>query len=104
MKIFISCGHNNARNWFKDEHGKWRLSIYRDRGAVGDVFTEYDITRKIADRLKKVYYEPNENVTLVFVPEGLNLADRIKWINQKSVDGDMCIELHLDSFTKPTAE
>lgn len=31
------------------------------------------------------------------LPEGLNLQDRIKYINKRAVDGDICIELHMNA-------
>jgi len=93
MKIFISCGHNNAKQY------AW--SLYRDQGASSGGNTEYQITRKIANELKKF---PSEHGTeLVYVPEWLNLSQRVAFINKYAVDGDMCIELHLDSAT-PQAE
>lgn len=36
--------------------------------------------------------------SLIFVPELLNLTQRVKYINDRCVDGDVCIELHLDAF------
>lgn len=94
MKIFISCGHNNARNS--------ALSIYRDHGASSGGNTEYQITRKIASEVQKKL-KPEIGTEFVYVPEGLNLVQRVAYINKYAVDGDMCIELHLDSAT-PQAE
>ena len=94
MKIFISCGHNNARNS--------ALSLYKDQGASSGGNTEYQITRKIANEIARI---GNGTPTrrFEFIPEGLNLSQRIAYINKNAVDGDMCIELHLDSAT-PQAE
>jgi len=33
----------------------------------------------------------------VVVPEGLNLKQRVKWINALAKNGDVAIELHMDS-------
>lgn len=98
MKIFISCGHNNAFiAWY---------SRYRDQGATntsfGNTMTEFQFSKKLSGEILKKY--PAENWTqYVFVPEGLNLQARIAWINKNAVDGDMCIELHMDSAS-PQAE
>lgn len=37
------------------------------------------------------------DLALVRVPDGLNLTQRISWINKMAVDGDICIEFHLDA-------
>ena len=87
MKIFISCWHNNARNI--------RNIIIKDQWAVSGLFTEYGITKEIA-RLLPARYKGND--TLLFVPEWLSLVDRIKWINKRSVDWDIAIELHMNSW------
>lgn len=98
MKIFISCGHNNAFiAWY---------SRYRDQGATntsfGNTMTEYQFSKKIAGEIQRKF--PAEEWTqYVFVPEWLNLQARIAWINKNAVDGDMCIELHMDSAS-PQAE
>ena len=86
MKIFISLGHNNARNI--------RNIFLRDTGASSGWFTEYGITKEIARLLPKRYKGLN---TLVFLPEGLSLADRIKKINSLSYHKDIAIELHMNS-------
>jgi len=47
MTVFISCGHNNARtSWY---------SVTRDNGAVANGLTEYQIVRKVANQLLKIY-------------------------------------------------
>jgi len=86
MQIFISCWHNNARNSV--------LSFTKDLWATSDWFTEYGITKQIA-KLMPIRYKWND--TLVFIPEWLSLVDRVKWINKKSMDGDIAIELHMNS-------
>lgn len=86
MQIFISCWHNNARNI--------RNIIYRDQWATSNGFTEYEITRDIA-RLMPVRYKWNDK--LIFIPEWLSLVDRVKWINERSRDWDVAIELHMNS-------
>lgn len=94
MKIFISCGHNNARNlrsWF-----------LKDQWASSGGNTEYQITRKICNEIQKKF-KPEIGTEFVYVPEWLQLVDRVAWINNRAIDGDMCIELHLDSAT-PQAE
>ena len=98
MQIFISCGHNNAKNYI------W--STARDQGAsatsFGNTMTEYQFSKKISAEIARKF--PAENWTkYVFVPEWLNLSQRIAYINKNAVDGDMCIELHLDS-ANPLAE
>ncbi len=98
MKIFISCWHNNARNS--------TLSLYKDQGATatinGVLNTEYQYSRKISSEIVKKF--PAENGTsYVIVPEGLNLSQRVAYINKNAVDGDMCIEIHMDSAA-PQAE
>lgn len=99
MQVFLSLGHNNARNWIND-HGKFRLSFYKDQGTVSWDDTEFKYSQKIANEIKKMWNIPN--VDLEIVPEGLNLQDRIKYINENSFNKDFCIELHMDS-AKPTA-
>jgi len=84
-KIYISCGHNNARNSI--------VSLVRDQWASvmkeGILHSEFRYAKKICSEIVWDKY--------VFVPEGLNLNQRIKWINDRVVDGDMCIELHMDA-------
>lgn len=94
MQVFLSLGHNNAFNFIND-HGKVRLSIYRDQGAVSGDDTEFKYSQKIANEIKKLWNIPG--VELKIVPEGLNLQDRIKYINANSFNKDICIELHMDS-------
>lgn len=48
-----------------------------------------------------VQYDPRK--VIVWVPEGLNLQDRIAWINKRSTPQDIAIELHMDSAI-PQAE
>lgn len=96
MKIYISCGHNLGKN---------TIFSPRDQGAItkwpdGTLITEYTYARKIAREMSKIRLP---GIDFVFVPDGMNLNQRIKWINERAVDGDMCIELHMDSFTKPDA-
>lgn len=96
--IFISCGHNNARNLVKNENGQWVLGRYKDQGAVNPLNkedTEYKFVRKVASSLNALWGPIDGK--LLFVPEGLNLDQRISWINTRAVDGDICIELHMNS-------
>lgn len=86
--IFISCGHNNARNWGKNENGQWVLGTARDQGAVdpsNKENTEYRWVRKVASSLQKLISESNpKEYAVIILPENLNLDDRIKWINARS--------------------
>jgi N-acetylmuramoyl-L-alanine amidase len=83
--IYISVWHNDARNnWFSP----------KDQGATNKdnwvLSTEFQYWKRIVAEINKLgMYK--------FVPYGLNLTQRIKWINDRCVDGDMCIELHMDS-------
>lgn len=86
MTIFISCGHNNARtSWY---------SVTRDNGAAANWLTEYQIVRKVANQLQKVYAGKHK---LVILQEGLNLQERIKFINTQAKTGDICLELHMNA-------
>jgi N-acetylmuramoyl-L-alanine amidase len=86
MTVFISCGHNNARtSWY---------SVTRDNGAVWYLVTEYQVVRRVATQLQKTYAGKHK---LSIVPEGLNLGERIKYINARAKTGDICIELHMNS-------
>jgi len=99
--IFISCGHNNARNWGKNENGQWVLGTARDQWAVDPINkdnTEYRWVRKVASSLEKLVIESKPtDYKITIVPENLNLDDRIKWINARSGVNDVCIELHMNS-------
>lgn len=86
MKIFISLGHNNARNI--------RNIILRDTGASSGWFTEYGIIKEVSRLLPKRYKWKNE---LVFIPEWLSLVDRVKKINSLASSQDICIELHMNA-------
>ena len=100
MQIFLSLGHNNARNFIND-HGKVRLSVYKDQWAVSDDDTEFKYSDKIAKEIRKLWNI--KWVKLVIVPEWLNLQDRIKYINSNSFNEDIAIELHMDSATPAAA-
>jgi len=96
--IFISCGHNNARNWVRNENGQWVLGTSRDQWAIDPKNrenTEYKWVRKVATSF--MWLVGLSEVKYLFVPEGLNLDQRISWINARAVDGDICIELHMNS-------
>lgn len=100
QNIFISCGHNNARNWIKDENGNWVLGLYKDQWAVNPLDkeqTEYRWVSRVAASLQKLVNTTNPTYNYIFVPSGLNLADRIKWINKNGKAWDICIELHMNS-------
>lgn len=84
--IFLSCGHNLGKNT--------PFSIYRDSGATGNGTTEYAEVKKV---VAKVATSGIPGVRFVIVPEGLNLSQRIAYINKNSVDGDVCLEFHLDA-------
>lgn len=101
QNIFISCWHNNARNWWKDENGKWILGSSRDQWAVNpkdSEQTEYRWVSRVASSLKKLTNTTNPKYNYIFVPSKLNLDDRIKWINKNCQNGDICIELHMNSW------
>lgn len=86
MTVFISCGHNNARtSWY---------SVTRDNGAVANGLTEYQIVRKVANQLLKIYKGKHK---LSILPEWLNLQERVKFINANAKTGDICIELHMNA-------
>ncbi len=100
QNIFISCGHNNARNWGKDENGRLVLWMSKDQWAVNPLDkeqTEYRWVSRVATSLQKLTNVVNPSYNYIFVPAGLNLADRIKWINKNSKDFDICIELHMNA-------
>lgn len=71
----------------------------RDQGTVNPKDkeqTEYRWVRKVSNAL----YEHTKTSTVnkyIFVPADINLDDRIAWINKRAVDGDVCIELHMNS-------
>jgi len=99
--IFISCGHNNARNWIKDENGKWVLGLYKDQWSVNPLDkeqTEYRWVSRVAYSLQKLVNTTNPQNNYLFVPAWLNLDSRIKWINARSKADDICIELHMNSW------
>lgn len=99
--IFMSCGHNNARNWLKNENWKFVLWFSRDQGAIdpkNPFNTEYKWVRKVANSLFQLVASlPNKEYVIILVPENLNLDDRIKWINSRSNSTDVCIELHMNA-------
>lgn len=87
MQIFISCGHNNAR--------KSLVSLTKDIWAVYDGISEYSVVKDVSRLISARYMGKN---TLVFVPEWLNLSQRVKWVNERSRDGDFAIELHMNAW------
>jgi N-acetylmuramoyl-L-alanine amidase len=50
--------------------------------------------RTIANKVEREWSGADK---LVVVPEGLSLVDRIKYINARAIDGDVCIELHMNA-------
>lgn len=84
--IYISVWHNDARNSWYSPKDQWAQCT-----SFGVTSTEFQYWKRIVAEIHKLgRYE--------FVPYGLNLTQRIKWINDRCVDGDMCIEIHMDSF------
>lgn len=100
QNIFISCGHNNARNWIKDENGRLVLWMSKDQWAINPLDkeqTEYRWVSRVATSLQKLVNTTNPTYNYIFVPAGLNLTDRIKWINKNCKIWDICIELHMNA-------
>lgn len=98
--IFISCWHNSARNWIKTENWKWCLWTYKDIGAIdpkNKENSEYRWVRKVANQIFKLWFWTTKDHVIQIVPEWLNLDDRIKFINKRCIDGDICIELHMNA-------
>lgn len=85
--IYISVWHNDARNNWFSQKDQWAQCT-----SFGVTSTEFQYWKRIVAEIHKLgKYE--------FVPYWLNLTQRIKWINDRCVDGDMCIELHMDSYS-----
>lgn len=83
--LFLSIGHNWGKN------GK---AI--DQGAAGNGTTEAIEAKKLVDA---VISKGIPGVAIVKVPEGLNLLERISWVNShigKLVE-PFAMEIHLDS-------
>lgn len=83
--LFLSIGHNLGQNY---------LFGPKDQGAVGNGTTEFKEAKKVVDAIVSIGIP---GVIIRKVPEGLNLKQRIAWINKMSVDGDVCLEFHLDA-------
>jgi N-acetylmuramoyl-L-alanine amidase len=90
--VFLSIGHNRGRRL------PWTTA---DEGASGNGTTEFLVTRMIVDEVLAKY---RGELALIKVPEGLNLNQRVAFINKNAVDGDICIEFHLDSSPDRTIE
>lgn len=84
--LFLSKGHDLGQNY-----PFWP----KDQGATGNGTTEFAEVKKVVDGIASVWIP---GVNLIVVPEGLNLSQRCKWINQRCVDGDVCLEFHLDAW------
>lgn len=98
--IFVSCWHNAARNLIKNENWKYVLWLYKDYGAIDPKNrdnTEYRWVRKVANQIFKMWFWTTQEHVIHVVPEWLNLNDRISYINKRAIDGDICIELHMNS-------
>lgn len=91
--LFLSCGHNWGKNTPKG---------IPDQGATGNGTTEAAETNRIIEAIMK---KGIPGIKLVQVNLGLNLAERIKWVNLSlsHVVEPMAIEFHLDSANS-TAE
>ena len=98
--IFLSIWHNGWYNWIK-RWIAWIKSIYPDKGAIGNWTNEYDVSKWIVDAIMK---KGVPGCTLIKVPEGLNLDERIDWINARYMrtEEPFAFEFHLDS-AMPTA-
>jgi hypothetical protein len=100
--LFLSIGHNDGKNWVQ-KLGKWVKSLIGDKGAVGNGTSEYAVVKAVVDAIKL-----KGNISgvqyIIKVPEGLNLDERIKWINANiaKYPEPFAFEFHLDSAT-PTA-
>lgn len=86
--IFLSIGHNKGKRL------PWTTP---DQGAVGNGTTEFLVSKMIVDGVISAYKGQDQ---LIKVPEGLNLNQRVAFINKNAVDGDICIEFHLDSASE----
>jgi N-acetylmuramoyl-L-alanine amidase len=88
MRCFVSAGHG-PRN------GRSRL----DPGAIAGGITEHELADWIARRiaLGMKVLEPH------VVPR-TSLSRRIKYVNKWSRPGDVCVEIHMNSFTNIDAK
>lgn len=83
--LFLSIGHNLGQNFpFRP----------KDQGAVGNNTTEFVEAKKVVDG---IIAKGIPGVNLRKVPEGLNLSQRVSWINKNCVNGDVALEFHLDA-------
>ena len=74
MRLFCNSGH-------------WK----KDSGYVFQEHNERDLCQKIRDRLRDIFPEAE------FVPDDLNLADSIKWVNERAKPDDVAVDIHLNS-------
>lgn len=94
--LFLSIWHN----W-----GKNSKNGIPDQGANGKDTTEAKEVKKIVDAIME---KGIPGVKLIKVPEGYNLAQRIRWINSSlnypgNVPEPFAIEFHMDSAGVATA-
>lgn len=83
-KLFISAGHSNT-----------------DPGAVSNGTTEFAQVSKIAKESVKVLRD--QGVQAVLVPVGINLQERIAWVNENAIEEDSLFELHLNAASPKAA-
>ncbi len=83
--LFLSIGHN----WGKNGNAV-------DQGATGNGTTEAQVTKKIVDAIVQ---QGLTGIKVVKVPEGLNLVQRIAWINAQLPKNpeSFALEFHLDA-------
>lgn len=89
MIIFVSIGHNNARNI--------RNLFFRDKWASSGGYTEFNICSSIAGVCDFQYVRVGGKNKIVVVPVWLSLVDRIAWINARCQADDVCVELHMNA-------
>lgn len=96
--IFLACGHNRGFPLvFKN--GKWVKSTYPDIGAIGNNSTELEVTKPIVDEIVR---KGVPGCVVIKVPEGLNIQERVQWINERVANVSVypeafAFEFHLDS-------
>ena len=81
--VFVSIWHNLGKTYLWSSQDKWAFANWTN---------EFEVVSKITPWIK------SDKFKTIFVPIWLNLTQRIKWINDRAKDWDICIEFHLDSF------
>ena len=83
-QIFISAGHGGFENGITDT------------GAKVDGITEAQEMISIRDLIVPALR--SRGLKVLSVPDDLSLQDSISWINARSRDGDIALEIHLGAF------